>query len=72
MTQSPQNNEEGPDFNAADGEGDQVQDVATTEASVGDRPAQAASQSKQQRTKALLPDSSAGDEGGSRLESNPN
>lgn len=72
MTQSPQHNEEDQDFNPADGEGDQVHDVPTAKGDLRDLSHEADTQSTKERTKDLLPDSPAGDDGGAPLESNPN
>lgn len=76
MSESPsdqkaQNNEESQQFNAADGEGDQVREVETSGGGhlhLEDTD----TQTPQERTKALLPDATSDGTGGGTLESNPN
>jgi len=63
---------EGPNFNPADGEGDQVNDVPTEPGKQQAPSEPSETDASKERTEHLLPDSTTGDEGGSRFESNPN
>lgn len=71
MSESPQNNE-GKDFNPADGEGDQTGGVSTSPEATHTIPDPSEEESSQERTERLLPSSGTGDEGGSQFESDPN
>ncbi len=72
MSESTHAEGEGQGFKPADGEGDQVGAVPTTPEQDQEPAEPTESQTSKERTEHLLPDSTTGDEGGSRQESNPN